>query len=201
MQELTYPYTLPPLPYAYDALEPYIDTETMHYHHDKHFQTYINNLNSALEPYPQLQKLPLQRLLQNPYAIPSSIREKVMNNGGGVYNHNLFFQGLAPASSQVHNPEGALKAAIDNTFGSFENFKNKFSEQALSVFGSGWTTLVQTKKQGLKIINLKNQDTSLIYGAKPLLLLDVWEHAYYLKYKNDRKQYVENAWNILTFLA
>ena len=194
---LSYPYTLPPLPYDYDALEPYIDADIMHYHHDKHFQTYINNLNDALESYPQLQSMSLSQLLSNPAAIPPAIRDKVMNNGGGVYNHDLFFRGLAPASEPVHIPEGKLADNISQTFGSFESFKKTFSQQALSVFGSGWTALCFDKNCCLKIINLKNQETSLMYGMETIMLLDVWEHAYYLQYKNDRKNYVENSWNVL----
>lgn len=196
---MVYPYVLPPLPYPYDALEPYIDTETMHYHHDKHFQTYINNLNDALKPYPALQKIPLTQLLSNPNAIPKSIREKVLNNGGGVYNHDLFFRGLAPAAAPGHRPAGNLAAAIDKTFGSFAQFKAAFSEQALAVFGSGWTLLALDRTGNLKILNLKNQETAITYGVEPVMLLDVWEHAYYLKYKNERRQYIENAWNVLTF--
>lgn len=194
---MTYPYVLPPLPYAYNALEPYIDEETMHYHHDKHFQTYINNLNDALEPYPQLQNMSLSQLISNPSAIPQPVRDKVMNNGGGVYNHDLFFRGLAPASEPLHTPQGKLAENIDKAFGSFENFKKTFSQQALSVFGSGWTALCFDRNCCLKIINLKNQETSLLYGAETIMLLDVWEHAYYLKYKNERKKYVENSWNVL----
>ena len=197
MQDMTYPYTLPPLPYDYSALEPNIDTETMHYHHDKHFQTYINNLNDALKPYARLQQMTLRELLTSRLAVPAAVREKIMNNGGGVYNHSFFFRHLAPASESVHRPTGALATAIEKTYGSFSAFQNAFSEQALAVFGSGWTALIEDKRGRLKIVNLKNQETTLAYGAEPILLLDVWEHAYYLKYKNERKSYVANAWNVL----
>ncbi|MCD7947603.1 MAG: superoxide dismutase [Oscillospiraceae bacterium] len=197
MQDMKYPFTLPALPYAYDALEPYIDTETMHYHHDKHFQTYINNLNDALKMYPRLQNMTLRQLLCSRLQLPADVRDKIMNNGGGVFNHNLFFQGLAPAAEPVHTPQGAFAAEINQTFGSFAQLKKAFNEQALAVFGSGWSALIRDKLGRLQIVQLKNQETTLMYGVQPLLLLDVWEHAYYLKYKNDRKDYVENAWNVL----
>lgn len=199
MNNMTYPYELPPLPYDYDALEPYIDTETMHYHHDKHFQTYINNLNDALKPYPRLQQMTLTQLLTNTGLIPTAAREKILNNGGGVYNHDLFFRGLAPANVPVHKPERALADAINRAFGSYDSFVQEFSAHAASVFGSGWTALVRDTAGTVRIINLKNQQTSLVYNVETVMMLDVWEHAYYLKYKNDRKQYIENAWNVLIF--
>lgn len=194
----TYPYELPPLPYAYDALEPYIDAETMHYHHDKHFATYIANLNKALAPYPQLQKLTLEQLLATPMRLPAAARTAILHNGGGVYNHALFFQGMAPPSSPGHEPQGAVLEVLRRTFGSFEDFKKVFNEAALKVFGSGWTVLVLTPQGGLQIVNLKNQETLLSTPAIPLLYVDVWEHAYYLKYKNARGDYLQNIWNVLT---
>lgn len=194
---MCYPYTLPPLPYDYDALEPYIDAETMHYHHDKHFKTYIDNLNDALKSCPPLQNKTLTELLSNPANIPGEIREKVMNNGGGVYNHDLFFRGLAPASEACCTSDDKTAAKIEKAFCSFENFKKTFSQQALSVFGSGWTALCLDRNCCLKIVNLKNQETCLMCGAETLMLIDVWEHAYYLQYKNERKRYVENIWNVL----
>lgn len=195
---MTYPYKLPPLPYAYDALEPYIDTETMHYHHGKHFQTYINNLNKALEPHPGLQKLTLEELLSRPHLIPREIYDTVMNNAGGVYNHNVFFNGLAPAS-QNHMPDDRVMDAINESFGTFDSFRQEFTKMALAVFGSGWTCLAADHRGKLVIKNLKNQETVLIHKLKPVLLLDVWEHAYYLQYKNARADYIAAAWNVLTY--
>lgn len=195
----TYPYELPPLPYPYDALEPTIDAETLHYHHGKHFQAYVNGLNKALEPYPKLQKLTLSKLLANPGKLPRKAYTDIMHNGGGVYNHTLYFNGLAPAGAGNHQPGGELLSLIKEIYGSFEDFKNIFTRQALSVFGSGWTILSLTPKNKLDILNLKNQDTLLATKNRPLLYVDVWEHAYYLKYRNLRIEYLQNIWNVLTF--
>lgn len=195
----TYPFELPPLPYDYDALEPYIDAETMHYHHDKHFQTYINNLNEALDKCPKLQCLTLEQILSNPGQIPPSVCESVLHNGGGVYNHARFFEGLAPADSGKTMPGSLLMSKIRCTFGSLDNFKEKFSRCALDVFGSGYTYLVSDSKGMLKIVNLQNQQTLLAQCLEPIILLDVWEHAYYLKYKNARKDYVTGIWNVIAF--
>ena len=198
MLNQTYPYVLPPLPYAYDALEPYIEAETMHYHHDKHFQAYITNLNNALEPYPTLQKLTLKQLLSQPKLLPTDIYQTVMNQGGGVYNHDLFFKKLASAKDRVHEPKGRLLAQINQTYGSFDSFKNIFIKQALQVFGSGWICLSYNQKGELVIVNLKNQEVAL-NGQGPIILVDVWEHAYYLKYKNARDEYLQNIWNVIRF--
>ncbi|MCL2077085.1 MAG: superoxide dismutase [Oscillospiraceae bacterium] len=195
----TYPFTLPPLPYAYNALEPFIDEETMHYHHDKHFATYIKNLNEALKPYPFLQRLPLEQILCSVRGLPPESRTAILNNGGGVYNHTLFFNGLAPASEDVHMPEGELLEAIEGFFGSFENFKEEFSKSAAEVFGSGWTVLASDQFGNLSIINIKDQETLLCEGLEPVILFDVWEHAYYLKYKNERADYIKNLWNVIRF--
>lgn len=196
-----YPYELPPLPYAYDALEPVIDTQTLHFHYDKHFQTYVDNLNKALSPFPQLQKLTLQELITCPKNMPEAALAPIMNNAGGAYNHDLYFRQLAPVKSagQSHLPEGKVKQMIENCFGSFESFKEEFSKKALSVFGSGWTYLVLNKRGKLEIINLKNQETPLSCRAKPIMTIDVWEHAYYLQYKNARADYIKNYWDIVTF--
>lgn len=194
-----YPYKLPPLPYAYNALEPYIDAETMHYHHDKHFQTYIDNLNSFLKPYPTLQKLTLYELLKNPELIPIKDRTKILNNAGGVYNHYLFFDGLTPPSSSPNRPEGILEEMIGNTFGSFEQFKKIFIQECSDVFGSGWGCLVINNNKKLDIVQLKNQETVLEKNLIPIILFDVWEHAYYLKYKNRRGDYLENIWNVIKY--
>ena len=198
MLEEMYPFILPPLPYAYDALEPFIDTETMHYHHDKHFQTYITNLNKALASNPKLQDRTLKELLYHPEALPAKDRTAILNNAGGVYNHFLFFNGLAPADEDNHEPKCRLIGIIDNTFGSFNKFKKLFSQLALQVFGSGWTCLVLTPEGVPKIVNLKNQDV-VNEGDQVIILFDVWEHAYYLKYKNLRADYVDNLWNIIRF--
>lgn len=195
----TYPYTLPPLPYAYNALEPYIDTETMRVHHDKHFQTYVDHLNKALEPYPKLQKLTLEKLLSRSSILPYDSYVAIMNNGGGVYNHGLFFQGLAPSSEDVHKPKGYFAAMINKTFGSFETFQKHFTEAALGVFGSGWACLAITPARRLKILQLTDQETALSINAKTILLFDVWEHAYYLKYKNARAEYIQALWKVAKF--
>jgi len=192
-----YPFSLPNLPYAYDALEPYIDEETMHLHHDKHYATYIKNLNIALEPYPDLQQLSLEEILKMKNNLPPEARTAILNNGGGVYNHTLFFQGLAPMSEDVHRPEGNLLTAIETCFGSFYNFKNEFNQLAAGVFGSGWTALASDSGGNLSIQNLGNQDTLLGTDLEVVFLFDVWEHAYYLKYKNVRMDYLKNLWEII----
>ena len=194
-----YPFELPPLPYSYDALEPYIDAETMHYHHDKHFAAYIDKLNAALEAYPQLHDTPLDKILQKSAVLPPSSRQAIMRNGGGVYNHTLFFQGLSPTDSGIHSPEGNIANMISRQFGSFEAFKEQFSAEALKVFGSGWTYLAITRERTLRIVNFKNQDTPVEKGMTPVILFDLWEHAYYLKYRNLKSDYVNTLWNIVTF--
>jgi Fe-Mn family superoxide dismutase len=193
----TYPFTLPPLPYAYDAFEPYIDEETMHYHYDKHFAGYIDKLNHALEPYEFLHDLPLEEILCSKKGLPPEARTDILNNAGGVYNHTLFFDGLAPADENVHEPTGALLEAIEGFYGSFDEFKEQFNKLAGEVFGSGWTMLVSDDEGNLSIVNVENQDVLLCEGLEPVILFDVWEHAYYLKYKNDRADYVKNLWNVI----
>ena len=195
----TYPYELPPLPYAYSAMEPYIDEETMRLHHDKHFKTYIDNLNAALSGAPDLQRLSLAQLLSWPFIIPSGIREKVMQNAGGVYNHMLFFEMLSPPDEEDHLPKGRLLLDIEKTFGSFDAFKKKFSDAAKAVFGSGWVALARDRRNALVIVTLPNQETVRSAHMQPILLFDVWEHAYYLKYKNVRADYVDALWNIISF--
>lgn len=195
MEKLRYPYELPPLPYAYEALEPYIDAETMHYHHDKHFAAYINNLNQALAPYPALQTLTLEQLLARP-SLPSPARDAILHNGGGVYNHHFFFAHLAPPVGDVRPTEATQ---IQKTFGSWEKFKVAFSTAAAGIFGSGWACLVRTRSGEWKIITLANQETPVAKRAQPLLLFDVWEHAYYLKYRNVRADYVDALWNVARF--
>ena len=195
----TYPYTLPPLPYAYNALEPFIDADTLYYHHDKHFQAYVDNLNAALKPYPALQTLTLEALLLPETPLPPEARTAILNNAGGVYNHTLYFAGIAPASQPGHQPEGVLLHMLQDEFGSVAQFKDAFTKAALGVFGSGWASLVYTPENKLKIVQLANQDTAIPLLATTLLTSDVWEHAYYLKYKNERVTYQNNLWNLLTF--
>ena len=191
-----YPFSLPEIPYPYDSLEPYIDTETMHYHYDKHFKTYIDNLNKALEPYPALKKKTLYELVRHQDNLPID----VSRSAGGTYNHFMFFNKIGP-KNENSIPSERLSQIIDKTFGSFENFKKKFSDNAKSVFGSGWTYLVVTREGRLKIVNTRNQQTPVQSGYTPIILFDVWEHAYYLKYKNLRADYVENIWNVVQFDA
>ena len=191
-----YPFILEPLPYAYDALEPYIDTQTMQLHHDKHHKTYVDNLNKLLQSYPIYQDKTLEDLIKYYYVLPPNIREGVKNNAGGVYNHNLFWKIMSPKSQR---PTGNLGNAINNQFLSFENFKTDFTNAALSRFGSGYAWLVSDKKGRLGITSTANQDTLLHMEVYPLLLLDVWEHAFYLKYQNRRVEYVSNWWNVVNW--
>ncbi|MER3407042.1 MAG: superoxide dismutase [Patescibacteria group bacterium] len=194
---MKYPYSLPNLPYSYDALEPYIDKMTMEIHHTKHHQTYINNLNSALEKYPEFHNLELEQILKNLNQLPEEIRSSVRNNGGGHSNHSLFWEIMKPNGGG--EPQGELRKAIEENFGSFENFKNLFSETAIKHFGSGWAWLVLTSEKKLKVYSLLNQDNPLMNGDLPIMGLDVWEHAYYLKYQNRRAEYVQNWWNIVNW--
>lgn len=197
MSDFFYPFVNKPLPYDYDALEPYIDTKTMHLHHDKHLQTYVDNLNKALTDYPLLQKMALPQLLSNPDKLLQSARTAIMNNGGGVYNHRFYFNALANPS--IEEPIGELAGAINKAFGSFENFKSEFIKAALSVFGSGYAWLVLDGNGKLKIITTANQDTPLAMGLCPILNVDVWEHAYYLKHYNVRADYLNDWFNVVNW--
>jgi len=194
---MKYPYSLPPLPYSYDALEPYIDRMTMEIHHTKHHQTYINNLNSALEKYPEFHNLELEEILKNLNKLPEEIKTAVRNNGGGHYNHSLFWEIMKPNGGG--EPKGKLKEEIEKNYGSFEEFKKLFSETAIKHFGSGWAWLVITSEKKLKVYSLLNQDNPLMNGDMPIMGLDVWEHAYYLKYQNRRAEYVEAWWNVVNW--
>lgn len=189
-------YTLPELSYAYDALEPYIDVETMHLHHDKHHNTYVTNLNAALEKYPELAEKSVEELIAYMDEIPADIRTAVQNNGGGHANHTFFWEIMAPNAGGA--PTGSLKDAIDETFGSFENFKNEFKTAATGRFGSGWAWLVVDNGK-LAIISTANQDSPLMEGKTPIIGLDVWEHAYYLKYKNVRPDYIAAFWEVVNW--
>lgn len=189
-------YTLPELPYAFDALEPYIDVETMHLHHDKHHNTYVTNLNAALEKYPELAEKSVEELIAYMDEIPADIRTAVQNNGGGHANHTFFWEIMAPNAGGT--PTGALKDAIDETFGSFEDFKSEFKTAATGRFGSGWAWLVVDNGK-LSIMSTANQDSPLMEGKTPIIGLDVWEHAYYLKYKNVRPDYIAAFWEVVNW--
>jgi superoxide dismutase, Fe-Mn family len=190
-------FTLPPLPYAFDALEPYIDKQTMEIHHDKHHAAYVTNLNKALEQTPALQDKPIEALLaDNCSILPEEIRTAVRNNGGGHVNHSMFWQILAPGAGG--NPSGNIAQAINTTFGSFDTFKEKFNDAATKRFGSGWAWLLKSSK-GLEISSSANQDSPIMEGKSPVMGLDVWEHAYYLKYQNRRPEYIGAWWNVVNW--
>lgn len=186
---------LPELPYAYDALEPYIDAETMTLHHDKHHATYVANANAALEKHPELGD-DLEVILAELDKIPADIRQAVINNGGGALNHSLFWELLSPEKQE---PTADVLAAIEEAFGSFEDFKTAFTQAATTRFGSGWAWLVVNKDGKLEVTSTANQDTPLSEGKKPILALDVWEHAYYLKYRNVRPNYIKAFFDIINW--
>lgn len=189
-------YELPPLPYAYDALEPYIDARTMEIHHTKHHQAYITNLNGAIEKHPELATKSLDDLLRDLNAVPEDIRTVVRNHGGGTWNHSLFWVIMSPKGGG--QPHGELAKAIEQAFGSFDAFKAEFEKAANGRFGSGWAWLVLRQGQ-LAVISTANQDNPLSDGMIPLMGIDVWEHAYYLKYQNRRAEYVSNWWNVVNW--
>lgn len=186
---------LPELPYAYDALEPYIDAKTMRLHHDKHHATYVANANAALEKHPELGD-DLEVILAELDKIPADIRQAVINNGGGALNHSLFWELLSPEKQE---PTADVLAAIEEAFGSFEDFKTAFTQAATTRFGSGWAWLVVNKDGKLEVTSTANQDTPLSEGKKPILALDVWEHAYYLKYRNVRPNYIKAFFDIINW--
>ena len=189
-------FQLAPLPYSYDALEPFVDTLTMQIHHDKHHATYVNNLNVAVEKHPKLAGKPLDTLLSDLNAVPEDIRLAVRNHGGGTWNHDLFWQVMAPKAGG--DPQGKLAKAIEAAFGSYAAFKAEFEKAATGRFGSGWAWLVK-KGSRLIVLSTPNQDNPMSDGMTPLLTLDVWEHAYYLKYQNRRAEYVTNWWNVINW--
>lgn len=190
---------LPALPYGYDALEPFIDAKTMELHHAKHHQAYVDKLNAALETHPELQQTPLKKLLRNLDAIPDDIRAAVRNHGGGHLNHSLFWTLLAPQSQGGGSgPSGDVATLLAASFSSVDSFKKAFTDSALKVFGSGWVWLVKDGET-LSIVATPNQDTPWSQGKIPVLALDLWEHAYYLKYQNRRAEYVENWWHIVNW--
>lgn len=188
-------FTLPELTYAYDALEPYIDAETMRIHHTKHHQTYVDKLNMALESHADLQQRSVEELLKNLDELPETIQSAVRNHGGGHHNHTLFWEGIAPGTTEN---ETAI-SAIQEAFGGVDDFKQQFADAAANRFGSGWAWLVKDDTGELSVISTANQDSPLTDGKTPLLGLDVWEHAYYLKYQNRRPEYIEAWWNIVNW--
>jgi len=190
------PYTLPPLPYPYEALQPHIDAETMRIHHDKHHQTYITNANKLLVDQPELAKFTPEELLANLDKAPEALRVGLRNNVGGHLNHSQFWLMMSPDGGG--EPAGALAEAITRDFGSFDAFKKEFTDAALKRFGSGWAWLVE-KDGNLSIISTPNQDPPILDGKTPLLGIDVWEHAYYLKYQNRRADYIAGWWNVVNW--
>ncbi|CAM3606474.1 superoxide dismutase [Erysipelothrix anatis] len=190
-------YKLPELAYAYDALEPQIDARTMEIHHTKHHQTYITNLNGALDKHEALKDKSLEDLIRNINDVPEDIRVAVRNNGGGHLNHSMFWEIMAPATGQ--QPEGALLEAINGTFGSVDAFKEKFDAAAKTRFGSGWAWLVVNADKQLEVISTPNQDNPLMDGLVPVLGLDVWEHAYYLNYQNRRPDYIQSWFDVVNW--
>jgi Fe-Mn family superoxide dismutase len=188
---------LPPLPYAYDALEPHIDKETMTIHHDKHHAAYVNNLNAAIEKAPELAgKSPLE-LVSNLDSVPEAVRPAVRNNGGGHLNHTMFWEIMTPGGASA--PSGELASAIEAAFGSLEDFKTAFNAAGVARFGSGWVWLVKDSSGTLSIVTTPNQDNPVSEGKTPILGNDVWEHAYYLKYQNLRPKYLEAWWNVVNW--
>jgi Fe-Mn family superoxide dismutase len=189
-------YELPKLSYAVDALEPYIDAQTMTIHHDKHHQAYVTNFNGAIEKHPELAGKSLESLLGDLNAVPEDIRAAVRNHGGGSWNHSMFWEIMAPKAGGA--PKGELAKAIDASFGSFDAFKGEFEKAAVGRFGSGWAWLVK-KGSGLAVVSTANQDNPMSEGLAPILTIDVWEHAYYLKYQNRRAEYVTNWWSVVNW--
>jgi len=188
-------FTLPKLDYEYDALEPYIDRLTMEIHHTKHHQAYTNNLNDILKDYPDLQTMNIEDILRDVSVIPENIRGKVVNNGGGYYNHNLFWKYIGPKKT---TPSNSFQELIDSTFGSVDILKEKFSTAAINHFGSGWAWLV-LDNNSLKILSTPNQNNPISNGKTPIFGIDVWEHAYYLKYQNKRSDYINAWWNVVNW--
>lgn len=185
------------LPYSYDALEPYIDARTMEIHYTKHHAAYVGKLNEALQSYPDLQSMPVEDLLLGIQNVPEQIRTMVINNGGGYANHTLFWKIMKPQGGG--EPGRRIGEAIQSAFGGFQNFRDIFSKAAVGQFGSGWAWLIKDQSGKLSVIALPNQDSPLMQGFTPVLGLDVWEHAYYLKYQNRRVDYVEAWWNVVNW--
>ena len=189
-------YILPNLPYPYDALEPYIDAKTMQVHHNGHHKAYVDKLNAALDKHPELRK-PVEELLITLDELPADIRTAVRNNGGGHENHTLFWSLLTPSGEK--EPSGEFSRALDSTFGNFNGFKNRFTEAAVSHFSNGWAWLVTDPAGKMSVFSTKDHECPITKGATPLLVLDLWEHAYYLKYQNRRPEYIDAFWNIVNW--
>ena len=189
-------FTLPPLPYDFSALEPHIDAKTMEIHHGKHHQTYVNNLNAAIEKAPELASKSIDDLMRNVNTLPEAVRTPIRNSGGGHWNHSMFWQIMAPKAGG--EPGGALGAAIKSAFGDFAKFREQFSAAGVGRFGSGWAWLINTGGK-LSIASTPNQDNPLMEGQKAVMGLDVWEHAYYLKYQNRRPDYINAWWNVVNW--
>jgi len=195
-------HVLPDLPYDFAALEPYIDEQTMRLHHGKHHAAYVNNLNNALANHPQLAEKSVEDLLAKVDAVPADIRQTVINNGGGHANHTLFWSIMAPAGKGGGGqPAGELAKAIESTFGGFAKLKESLNKAATTRFGSGWAWLVVDDKRKLQVYSTANQDSPIMQGHRPILGLDVWEHAYYLKYQNRRPEYIDAWWNVVKWPA
>ncbi|HEY4761063.1 MAG TPA: superoxide dismutase [Thermoguttaceae bacterium] len=190
-------FTLPKLPYDFNALEPHIDARTMEIHHDKHHQAYVNNLNTAIQKHPELEKKSLEDLLKDLSSVPEDIRAAVRNNGGGHFNHSLFWEIMSPKGGG--EPSGKLADAIKKAFGDFAAFKEKLSTTAVGQFGSGWGWLCKDKSGGLSVVSTPNQDNPISNGLTAILGVDVWEHAYYLNYQNRRPDYVAAWWNVINW--
>lgn len=188
-------FKLPDLPYDYNALEPYMDAKTMEIHHDKHHAGYTSKLNKALEAYPDFYEMDIADILADLSKVPEDVRTAVRNNGGGYYHHNLWWPQLGAGKGGT--PSGELAKAIDETFGSFDTFQKEFNANAMSVFGSGWAWLTKDSSGKLSVVKTPNQDSPVSMGLTPILAIDVWEHAYYLKYQNKRNEFVANFWNVV----
>lgn len=197
MKEETYPFVVKPLPYEYDALVPVLDQETLQFHHDKHYKTYVDNLNAALSDYPELQKMGLADLLRQIDRLPAAVQTPVRNNGGGVYNHELYFDAMKSPVGQ--EPTGLLLEAIERDFGSLQQWKEQMKQAAVGRFGSGWAWLVADNGGKLSIVQTANQDVPDLNKFIPIFLVDVWEHAYYLQYQNRRADYVDGWFGLINW--
>ena len=192
-----YPFALKPLPYAQEALEPYLDSKIIYFHHEKHQQAYVDNLNKALQKYPAYQDWSLRALVLHADRFPQAIRTEICNNAGGVFNHELYFDCMTPEKDMRPGPN--MTAAIENQFGSYEKWKEKMQDSAVSVFGSGWAWLLADRRRQLRIMKTANQNVPMLSAFQPLFLVDVWEHAYYLQYQNRRAEYVENWFKLINW--
>lgn len=197
MSKETYPFVMRPLPYEYDALLPVIDEATLHFHHDKHYKTYVDNLNNTLADYPQLQQMSLEELLTGVEQLPSAAQKSIRNNGGGVFNHELYFDGMKSPVGQ--EPCGELAEAIERDFGSFKQWREQMKQAAIGQFGSGWAWLVTDAAGKLSIVQTANQEVPDLTVYTPIFLVDVWEHAYYLQYQNRRGDYVEGWFSLINW--